>query len=183
MSTQKIQRCCACNEPTGRCEEDAIYLPPKDPNGSDLGPLCEACCDERDPPNPELPRGGSPRAWAIFVDGGNARMWSTFQPHVKKLADAEGLEVTPLYDQATLEATADDAARLAREAEAHYWRSMVDRLTAQADEWNRRYMALMQQVVDDRAMQPAPAILVDLGPNIMYTANPSGYSGDDPASY
>lgn len=50
MKAQKIQRCYVCNEPTGRCEEDAIYLPPKDPNGSDLGPLCEACCDERDPP-------------------------------------------------------------------------------------------------------------------------------------
>jgi hypothetical protein len=50
MNTQKIQRCSACNEPTGRCEEDSIYLPPKDPNGSDLGPLCEACRDERDPP-------------------------------------------------------------------------------------------------------------------------------------
>lgn len=52
MSTQKIQRCYVCDAPTGRCEEDSIYLPPKDPNGSDLGPLCEACCDERDPPEP-----------------------------------------------------------------------------------------------------------------------------------
>lgn len=45
-----------------------------------------------------------PRAWAIFVDNGNARMWSTLQPHVQKLADAEGLTVTPLYDQAALDA-------------------------------------------------------------------------------
>ena len=45
-----------------------------------------------------------PRAWAIFVDNGNARMWSTFQPHVQKLADAEGLEVTRLYDQAAIDA-------------------------------------------------------------------------------
>jgi hypothetical protein len=72
---------------------------------------------------------------------------------------------TLLYDQEALEATADDAARVAREAEAHYWHGMVERLTAQADEWNRRYMALLQQVADGRAMQPAPAILVDLGPN------------------
>ena len=45
-----------------------------------------------------------PRAWAIFVDNGNARMWSTLQPHVQKLADAEGLEVTRLYDQAAIDA-------------------------------------------------------------------------------
>lgn len=45
-----------------------------------------------------------PRAWAIFVDNGNARMWSTLQPHVQKLADAEGLTITPLYDQAALDA-------------------------------------------------------------------------------
>ena len=38
-----------------------------------------------------------PVAWAIFVDSGNARMWSTFQPHIQKFADAEGLSVTPLY--------------------------------------------------------------------------------------
>jgi hypothetical protein len=44
-----------------------------------------------------LDRGVRPRAWAIFVDNGNARMWSTLQPHVQKLADAEGLKVTPLY--------------------------------------------------------------------------------------
>ena len=38
-----------------------------------------------------------PVAWAIFTDAGNARMWTTFQPHIQKLADAEGLTVTPLY--------------------------------------------------------------------------------------
>ena len=38
-----------------------------------------------------------PVAFAIFTEAGNARMWSTFQPHVQKLADAEGLTVTPLY--------------------------------------------------------------------------------------
>jgi len=31
-------------------------------------------------------------------------MWSTLQPHVQKLADAEGLEVTPLYDRAAIDA-------------------------------------------------------------------------------
>jgi hypothetical protein len=50
MTPKSIQRCCACDQPTGRCEEDSIYLPPKDQSGSDLGPLCEACCNERDPP-------------------------------------------------------------------------------------------------------------------------------------
>ena len=38
-----------------------------------------------------------PVAFAIFTEAGNARMWSTLQPHVQKLADAEGLTVTPLY--------------------------------------------------------------------------------------
>lgn len=44
-----LQRCCVCDEPTGRCEEDAIYLPSADPNGNDLGPLCGPCYEERDP--------------------------------------------------------------------------------------------------------------------------------------
>ena len=30
------QLCCMCGEPTGRCEEDAIYA-------RDEGPLCESC--------------------------------------------------------------------------------------------------------------------------------------------
>jgi hypothetical protein len=38
-----------------------------------------------------------PVAWAIFLPDGAARMWSKLQPHVQKLADAEGLTVTPLY--------------------------------------------------------------------------------------
>ena len=50
------------------------------------------------------PNAPKPRAWAIFVDSGNARIWSTLQPHVQKLADAEGLQVTPLYDQAAIDA-------------------------------------------------------------------------------
>lgn len=33
---QKIQLCVRCEEPTGRCEEDSIYL-------NDEGPLCEEC--------------------------------------------------------------------------------------------------------------------------------------------
>jgi hypothetical protein len=106
-----------------------------------------------------------PRAWAIFVDSGNARMWSTLQPHVQKLADAEGLQVTPLYDDASLEAARNEGYAIGREAEAEYWRSTVERLTAQTEVWNSRYMELVQQVADGRAMQPAPAIVVDPGPN------------------
>ena len=46
----------------------------------------------------EQPQGEQePAAFAIFTEAGNARMWSTLQPHVRKLADAEGLTVTPLY--------------------------------------------------------------------------------------
>ena len=33
------QLCEACQEPTGRCEEDSIYL-------DNIGPLCETCYDE-----------------------------------------------------------------------------------------------------------------------------------------
>jgi hypothetical protein len=52
-----------------------------------------------------------PRAWAIFTPEGNARMWSTFQPHVQKLADAEGLTITPLYDKQALIDLLEEAAK------------------------------------------------------------------------
>ena len=39
------QLCVCCDRPTGRCEEDAIFLPIMEPNGNDLGPLCGECCD------------------------------------------------------------------------------------------------------------------------------------------
>ncbi len=45
------QLCVCCDSPTGRCEEDSIFLPPKDPNGNGLGPLCEECCDAYLVPN------------------------------------------------------------------------------------------------------------------------------------
>lgn len=32
-----LQLCCKCDEPTGRCEEDGIYL------DDDTGPVCEEC--------------------------------------------------------------------------------------------------------------------------------------------
>jgi hypothetical protein len=37
------QLCYCCEEPTGRCEEDSIYLASIHPDGTDLGPLCEDC--------------------------------------------------------------------------------------------------------------------------------------------
>lgn len=37
------QLCSECDEPTGRCEEDAIYA---DDNG-EIGPLCESCWHTR----------------------------------------------------------------------------------------------------------------------------------------
>ena len=49
-------------------------------------------------------QGQEPVAWAIFTDEGNARMWSTLQPHVQRLADAEGLTITPLYAEPTTQA-------------------------------------------------------------------------------
>ena len=38
------QLCEVCDEPTGRCEDDSIYLDLKDFNCS-LGPLCEECAN------------------------------------------------------------------------------------------------------------------------------------------
>lgn len=46
--------------------------------------------------------GLGPRAWAIFADNGNTRMWNTMQPHLQSFADEHGLTVTPLYDAATV---------------------------------------------------------------------------------
>jgi len=65
-----------------------------------------------------------------------------------------------------------DAVRSARADEAHCWASRVDGLTAQLREVDARYMALLKAVADGRAMQPAPAILVDLGPNVEVTGKP-----------
>lgn len=45
-----------------------------------------------------------PRAWVIFADNGSCRMWTTFQPHIQATADAAGLQVTHLYDQAAIDA-------------------------------------------------------------------------------
>lgn len=59
-----------------------------------------------------------------------------------------------------------DAVRSARADEAHCWARRVDGLTAQLREVDARYMALLKAVADGRAMQPAPPILVELGPNV-----------------
>jgi len=42
-----VQLCVSCNEPTGRCKEDSIYLEPEFEHQSSLGPLCEECAEER----------------------------------------------------------------------------------------------------------------------------------------
>ena len=59
--------------------------------GDEAVDVYEALCEALAQPQQE------PVAWAIFTNAGNARMWSTFQPHLQKLADAEGLTITPLY--------------------------------------------------------------------------------------
>lgn len=41
MNEQKIQRCSNCDEPTGRCEDDSIYVG----ESNSIGPLCEDCHD------------------------------------------------------------------------------------------------------------------------------------------
>lgn len=38
------QLCVLCDEPTGRCEDDSIYLEDKE----ETGPLCESCYYESD---------------------------------------------------------------------------------------------------------------------------------------
>ena len=42
-----LQLCYECEMPTGRCEEDSIFLEPAVPDGSSYGPLCEDCCEKR----------------------------------------------------------------------------------------------------------------------------------------
>lgn len=41
-----VQLCACCGEATGRCNEDSIYLPHRNPDWSDIGPLCEDCAEE-----------------------------------------------------------------------------------------------------------------------------------------
>jgi len=41
------QLCYVCEQPTGRCEEDSLYLEPEFEHQSSLGPLCEGCFEER----------------------------------------------------------------------------------------------------------------------------------------
>ena len=36
------QLCSACDQPTGRCEDDSLYV-------SDVGPLCEECWKSKEP--------------------------------------------------------------------------------------------------------------------------------------
>lgn len=38
-----------------------------------------------------------PVAWAVFADNGNIRIWSSASEPVRKLAEAEGLKLVPLY--------------------------------------------------------------------------------------
>lgn len=44
-----LQLCYQCNQPTGKCEEDSLYIEPVVPDtSSSLGPLCQECYLERD---------------------------------------------------------------------------------------------------------------------------------------
>lgn len=38
-----------------------------------------------------------PVAWAVFAPNGNIRMWSQDSEPVRKLAEAEGMKLVPLY--------------------------------------------------------------------------------------
>ena len=61
---------------------------------------------------------------------------------------------------AEFEASAELLARSSREAEAAYWRSMIERATAQADEWGRRYQELLRHIAELRSMVQHPAVVV-----------------------
>ncbi|WP_157673022.1 hypothetical protein [Curvibacter sp. AEP1-3] len=63
------------------------------------------------------------KTWAIFTPEGNARMWSMFQSHVQKLADAEGLTVTPLYDK---QALIDSLEEAAKECDSTYYKYLAE---------------------------------------------------------
>ena len=58
-----------------------------------------------------------------------------------------------------------NAVRSTRDYEASRWQRRIDGLERQLRDVDARYMALLKAVADGRAMQPAPAIVVDLGPN------------------
>jgi hypothetical protein len=42
-----LQLCVQCDSPTGRCEDDSLFLENSVPNGSALGPLCPECFEDR----------------------------------------------------------------------------------------------------------------------------------------
>jgi hypothetical protein len=46
-------------------------------------------------------------------------------------------------------------------------------LRQEREQLEARYMALLKAVADGRAMQPAPALVVDLGPNVRANLDPT----------
>lgn len=65
----------------------------------------------------------------------------------------------------TAERDALDGRAVFAENDAAAMRALVERLTAQADACSDRYWALVREVAEGRALQPAPAIVVTQGPN------------------
>ena len=51
---------------------------------------------------------GQPVAFAVFADNGNIRIWSTNCETVRKLAEEEGVRVTPLYALASCVNTGEE---------------------------------------------------------------------------
>lgn len=140
---------------------------------------------EKKPPADEgrLETGVRPRAWAIFVDNGNARMWSTLQPHVQKLADAEGLEVTPLYDQAAIDSArqaiyAAEAAQLTAPLHARIetlLRGINDARCLMDPIWRERMGAEQVREHVQRGMRCIASAITDCqftGPNAEVTGQP-----------
>jgi hypothetical protein len=71
-----------------RCADCKAPLLP----GWDCG-KCGSFEAEEDDREPEP----KPVAWAVFAPNGNIRMWSSDSEPVRKLAEREGLPLTPLY--------------------------------------------------------------------------------------
>lgn len=50
--------------------------------------------------------------------------------------------------------------QLAKDAEAHYWQGVVERVTWQADAWNRRYWALVKELAELKSLAAVTAVAV-----------------------
>ena len=79
----------------------------------------------------------------------------------------KGLQMSPAKTNAERQAAFRQ--RKATEQQAAEVKTLRTALRQEREILEARYMALLKAVADGRAMQPAPPILVDLGPNAEVT--------------